>query len=241
MSPGRPVGDPVFEPRARLSHGVASKGNISPWLLWISFVSPPFPIPQLSRHHSRFQGDLKPREEVRLTEEDGANGRHSSPLTAPVSFFKSLKNSYWGCQGLFLNFSELHFIIHITELIVIPSTKVSMKMKLHNACKHVCVLGIVLKVRFCRYSEPGLDQTLEFLSDASPSVFSSPFIRLIRIQGPVFRAPSLNSVPASTIGSGVPRGQTTRFFPPEAWFSKPWGLASLLFLPFSPKPRGWGL
>lgn len=111
-----------------------------------------------------------------------------------------------------------------------------MKMKLNNVCKHVYVLGIVLKVCFCCYSEPGLDQTLEFLSDASSSVFSSPFIRLIRIQGPVFRVPSLNSVPASTIGSGVPWGQTTPFFPPKAWFSKPRGLASLFFLPFSPNP-----
>ena len=62
------------------------------------------------------------------------------------------------------------------------------------------------KVRFC-YSEPGLEQTLEFLSDASSSMFSSPFIRLIRIQRPVFRVPSLNSVPTSTIGSGVSWGQ----------------------------------
>lgn len=110
-----------------------------------------------------------------------------------------------------------------------------MEMKLNNACKRVC-FGHSAKVCFCCYSEPGLDQTLESLSDASSSVFSSPFIRLIRVQGPVFRVPSLNSVPASTIVLGVPWGQTTPFFPPEAWFSKPRGPASLFFLPFSPHP-----
>ena len=108
-------------------------------------------------------------------------------------------------------------------------------MKLNNACKRVC-FGHSAKVCFCCYSEPGLDQTLESLSDASSSVFSSPFIRLIRVQGPVFRVPSLNSVPASTIVSGVPWGQTTPFFPPEAWFSKPRGRPLCFSFPSPPTP-----